>query len=828
LGGWLHLAALWTLFGLARWLVQSLDVLQDDPVYLSTLQILAAGFGAWSGLWLSFHQRVVFGDQPWAEKLVWLGLAMGGIAWLSFSRADLDRHASELIAGVTRLLGAPMMPKSVPADELAYGMLLVAVPAVLWFARPLLGGLEWRHAAVRSLSDDFASREIAGAGWQWIWHPWVIRSGALLLFWWWLRTHFSPAATTGGTTGWMVLSTVAIMGMALAATLPTYFAAKSRRPWGAWLVFYGSWGLVIVASVAAWLLLQHYRIISRNAPWYVMVEAGQWFAIGAILTHMATFGLACCFKWRPVVRRLGGVPIVARGHSSGANGESATTSGERASLAAGSQRFSPRSIVMVSAAALLWLLGLTVALQQGVQRLNLCLWAFSDQDVWQRATLVARVQALQAADPATQSIDLLHERQRRALVVDSVGNLFCGVTISMVEDPQWSDLKRDIERFFPAVDWMYAFPVSRPEDTLSAAAWLLKIDGTQLRLRDLPATVRSRNWEIHGGEVTAADIVRCDPGVYVKFMGCRFAADVTFRDVPPAAYRIFEFQDCQFANLPLEYPARTRVRFSFSDGAAFESELPRYVQAIFQGAQITLVGPAADGVPPESAERHDSRWQRLIERRPIRGGVLVRPVGSHALVRAGGQLPANFVSADLETDDLGQVVGLVAKSVGSDSEESGFDVSVSPPLRWLAFDETFNFRDFHLFRALLAQSRLVKIEQPMNSALEFWLPVLLDLSPSESRLQRLFLAGNVALPTLEGLQALPWLETLLIHGRPLLPTELAVLAKFPALRTVVVITAGETPNVSEQQMLQQLAGLPHLDVHWVPMGRGLTSLADDF
>jgi hypothetical protein len=827
--GWLlPIVALWLLFGLGQWLCLSLEPLRDHPVYIATLQILAAGSGIWSGLWLAFNHQVVCGSQSLWERAFWLGVASGGLLLMSFTREELDRHFGEFVFGVTYLFGAPLPSKSNAPGSFAYWMLLAAVPAVLWFVRPLMGWLEFGDSQPK---HDVADRAETGKGsqaWQWICHPWLIRSAALLLFWWWLRAGVQVRTIVTETSGWLVLLTVAMMGLAVAATVPVYLAARARSSWMVLLIVFGFWGLMVAAYCGGSIGLHRSGVLDPRAPWYFLLESLQWLTGAAIVTYAVSFWLVGCAGVRPWVQRARYLPEAV---AVGGAAADLRREGAAASLATGPSltvhpfRMVPWLMALLVAGLLYFLC--TKSLQWGRQSSNLCLLLYSDQDAWQRSQLVARMQTLQAADPTAARLNVLWERYPNALVVDSVGNLSCAVTRAMTGTPNWTELQAEVNQVFPQVNWLYDFPVFRPEDAESAASWQLKIDGDRLPLRDLPAVVHSRSWEIHGGVVATEDFARLAIPIHSTFLGTQFVSDLDLAGLPATTFRRLEFRDCRFATLPLEYPALTSVTFSLASHEAFLSQWQEYVQAILNGARVVIRSSPDETRRAETwFTELDLRWRSLLETRAVKEGLHVYPAGPYALMRASGQLPPNVRSRVLETDGRGQVIGLVARSTGADTDEVDFRASITQPLSWLAFEPHLILRDFHLFGNLISNSRLVKIERHTASAHELWLPLLKPVPPLNRGPTRLYLAGVVDVVALEGLASLTSLEVLILEAQPLSPAHVAALGNLTSLPTLLVLTAQATPDANERLLLQPLKSLPGLNVQTAPVDLGLNALAE--
>ncbi len=794
------IALLWSQLALGRWLLHQSQILHDDidPWAITVVNLL---IGVLAGTWLVFCQRLMFAAQPWVERAYWFVVAVFGLWVVAPDSTEIHQifeHWYQMFIVSTGRLG----------NRDRMGVLLwqwgMIVPFGLWMVHPVFREIRIDSARLGESTgplfrDARAKRGIVG-------HPWFVRSLVVIGVWWWLRSAMDIEQLPSEAYLLAAIMSASIGVGAVLATIPYYIALTLQRRLIGFLVFHATWFTFAGVAVAIPILLGSRIGTQPGSLMPTILVSLSTCLVGFATTMAISFWSSCCYRDRASLRK---------SRSEGAEERplpvtSATETSK--TIQPGSSPYGWTHYVVIACAAGTLLGAIHWGTLFGQQNLHLCMWMMSDSNHWGRATSIARLQSLQDSDPEVPNV--FHPRHWRLdspLIATFNGTVQCMVTAKMANDPTWSPLRMEIEQEFRDAFWSMEFPVSDPDDVRGSAYSSLQIDGQRLPLRNLPSIVYSRDWHVYGGTIEAADFARGAESFRLSFYGCEFA-DIDFQATPTRSYQTLVFSDCTFFYQPRRFPRTIHAEYRLSRPEEFLQQYEILIESLYNDVRVTLEPPESELQDArEMLDKLPEQWRNLVSVRTAFPVLSLDPVSMGQQLARSGNLPPNFRTRRLETDEAGRVIGIDFQNALRDHLEAvpiEF-LTRDPALEWMSFrlGRVSSSQDIKDSASLLERSWLLEIDASHPATVERWSDSLNELDSMEAGIGALYISGTPALLTSDLLSVVPNLGVLVVDSQAWPTGFRAAVEGMPNLKHLIVLTAGDKPDPIEATDLRALQGL---------------------
>ncbi|MDP1563837.1 MAG: hypothetical protein Q8M16_20855 [Pirellulaceae bacterium] len=804
---WMFLiGSLWSLLALARCVLHQSFVLPDGTD-ATTTAIINLAFGFYYGAWLILVQKLVFSAEGVLERLVWGSAAVAGLWGLAPDTQELLRAAEMNFERFAASNGSVGGLKGVSIWLLGLG-----AAASLWLAHPMFRGLLVGPTTRKETTAPLLREPVQSRGLRWVLG--FIRIVVLVGFTFWLKSNLEVRQQPSEAFSyWMFLLMVTSLGSIL-TTVPYYLAITMRRRWLGVMFFHAVWlgapGLLIGLTYifqTSWAVLPN-QVVDALAQIFAP------FLVGFSFTLLVSFWSSVWFRDRAIL--VMPAAVVAQ---------------RRAVTPTDIQESDSRqtSLIRYRWPQFLLSVGMAIALFATIHWSSLFLqhhvhlgtWWITDEDHWNRATSLARLQHLQDTD-----VDIAkkfnkrswrYDRHNRPLLTTPDGWVHCVVSAKMASDPAWKPLRKDIELNFSDVIWTMDFPVSDPADLCGSAYSVLKIDGEKLRLRDLPSIVYPLTWEIFGGTIEDLDYTRGSGTHSLRFERCSFT-DVDFQSSSAVRRQTLNFIDCEFKGFPRLFPETISMNFTMSRPEEFVENHELFIEALFNGGSIRLTpsNPSTfDG--NQLLAQIPKPWRHLIGiTRYGNDQIMVEREPILSLYTTLDELPANLNTRILETDESGQIIGLDFRQwqwSRKDSLQRHDEFDTGTDLNWFRtlIGTGYEADEVALLAAMVGRSWLLQVQDVNGSSVELLTNKLTSHNFVDSG-KALYFSERSRLPDLDLLACFPNRDILIVDCQTWPPGFATGLAKVPQLKRIVVLIAGETPNATEAADLQFLQAVPGLPV----------------
>lgn len=807
---WMFLIGLlWSLLALARCVLHQSFVLPagTDP---TTTVIINLGFGVYFGAWLVLVQKLVFSAESVLERLVWGSAAVAGLWGLSPDSQELLRAAETNFERFASSNGSAGGLKGVSIWLLGLG-----AATSLWLAHPMFRGLMVGPTSKNETTAPLLREPARSLGHRWV--PGFVRIVVLIGFTFWLKSNLEVRQQPSEAFSyWVFLLMLTSLG-SIVTTVPYYLAITMRRRWLGLVFFHIVWLGAIGVLIGLTYVFQTSWSVLPNQIVDALAQIFAPFLVGFSFSLVVSFWSSVWFRDRAIL--VMPAAIVAQ---------------RKAVAPADVQEWDPRqtSVLRYRWPQFLLSVGMTFALFATIHWSSLFLqyhvhlgtWWITDKDHWNRATSMARLQQLQDSDVEIvqkfNTSSWRYNRHNQPLSTTPDGWVHCVVSAKMASDPAWKPLRKDIELIFSDVIWTMDFPVSDPADICGSANSVLKIDGEKLRLRDLPTVVFPLFWEVYGGTIEDLDFARGALTFSLSFERCSFA-EVDFQSPLAVRRQVFNFTDCTFKNFPRIISEEFHANFTLSRPEEFVENHELFIEALFNGGSIRLtpLNPSMfDG--DQLLAQIPKPWRHLIRiSRYGHGPIMVECEPILALYTTPDELPANFNTRVMETNEFGQITGLDFRQwqwSRKDLLQKNDEWGDGSDLNWFRtlVGTGYEADEVALLAAMAGRSWLLQV-QDLSGASGASGAMLSNKLTSHNFVdsgRALYFSQRSTLPDLDLFTVFTNRDIIIVDCQTWPPGFAAGLAKVPQLKRIVVLIAGETPNATEAADLALLQAVPGLPV----------------
>ncbi len=640
------IGSMWLLLAIARCVLHQSFALPPETD-ASTLALVNLVFGGYFGTWLVLCQKLSFSAEGAATRLAWGCIVVGGIWGLTPDSQEIVQVAEinfERFAGSRGSAGG--------LKGTSIWLLGVGVALSLWLVHPLFRSLTIHSAPSEATTAPIIQEPAESLGL--VRHLWLLRIAVVVGCSYWLKSNINVRSQPSEAFSyWLILLVATSLGASL-ATFPYYLAIIMRRRWLGFIFFNAVWVGVPCVLIALTYTLQTSWPVLPKAVVDSLASIIAPFLVGFSLTMLVSFWSSCFFRDRAILTMP--AAVVERINEKKSPNGPTVDSGRSSQMSAVWPRIFLVAVAAISLFGAIHWGGLLLQRQ-----IHLGTWWMTDVNHWGRATALARLQHLQDSDPdVARKFQRRHWQYDQPLQTTLDGTVHCVVSAKMANSPAWKLLREDVEFSFKDVLWTMDFPVSDPADISGSAYSVLKIDGEGLRLRDLPTAVYPMSWEVFGGSIEDSDYVRGSACYGLSFERCKFV-DVDFQRPLLARHQSLHFTDCTFSELPRVFPEEVQAIFTLSRPEEFLENHEQFIEAIFNGCQVILVPPNPKTIDGDQfLLQIPKHWRHLIRisRMPNSERVRVQQTPILSLYTSANELPANLNTRILETNDVGQVVGL--------------------------------------------------------------------------------------------------------------------------------------------------------------------------
>jgi hypothetical protein len=281
------------------------------------------------------------------------------------------------------------------------------------------------------------------------------------------------------------------------------------------------------------------------------------------------------------------------------------------------------------------------------------------------------------------------------------------------------------------------------------------------------------------------------------------------------------FTDCKFSEYPRYFPDGVHTTYTLSRPEEFLENHEQFIEAIFNGCRVDLIkldSSRFDG--KQFLAEIPQPWRHLIRIRQMRTEqtVMLETQPILSFYTSTNELPANFKTRLLETNESGQVSGLDFRYWQWNRHESihgNNDWQNGSPLAWIRIllGTGYDADEVAPLAALVGRSWLLQVPGLNGTSVEVdLLSAKLAGQKFVDSGQALYISGGLTLLDLDLINVFSSREILVVDCQAWPPGFGVGLVKASQLKRIVVLIAGDSPNATEAVDLQFLQAVPGLEI----------------